>query len=226
MKIIRRNTMSVTKNVGKRPANAVAERISVYEHDTIIFTGATGAKLVPVDLFTSPKKNSTILQSSHFPQGIGRALKLVGLKIEHNLRFEKSQDCQLFEAFSRFAFELDDVIYSPLHIGDFLSYNRAAYGGSEQSATVPMKSLQTALSKGGSYTKLARPIVVPETGTFVMRFIPGADLTTAPVTAENGAVKFGSGVVANDDPLCFFMKVTFVGELLREQARQLHTTVK
>lgn len=216
---------SVTQNIGKRNIGAVAERISNYEWDTITYTGASGATVTNQDLFIAPKKTSPILQSNAFPLGIGRAMKLTGLHIEHNLRFANPQTLHAFESFSRLTFNLDDVDYSPLPIGYFLSYNRAAFAFNEKLSTTPVDTNFLAMPKGGNFTRLPRPIIIPETGNLRMTFVPGGAFKTVAVEEANGAIKLGAGVFDQDDTALFFMKFTFIGEMIRETARQLHPTV-
>ncbi len=113
------------------PSNAVAERVLWYGHDTIYFKGSganNNAVLTKQNLFDPTITKHRVLRTDTFPLTSGRVLKILGLRVTHNLKFENPNDLALFEEYAKITLNIENKDYTDLPVFDLLPYNRVNQG--------------------------------------------------------------------------------------------------
>lgn len=213
------------EQVGRMKGNTPIEDLSYYKWDTLLFKGSgvgSTAILKKQQLFTSPLKNSKLLQNEAVPLPKGKAYSIKYMRATTNIVLLDPQQHWAFEQFSRITFNIGDVNYSDIPLSHILTFNRVAWGGIQEigglAPTInPVYNMAT--PKDGSFVKLPSPIVFPEQERMEIFFEPGgADIETA--SSAVYGTKFGTGIVEpNADDAYFFIKFDFLGTELRERSR-------
>lgn len=219
---------------GTMPENAKAEDTFQYIWDTIILKNTSesvGASINRQTIFDPRNSRAKVLNNETLPLTQGRIIRLEALRITHNIKFTYPQQFHVLEEFSRINVNIEDKDYTPMPLHHFLPYNRIAFGSYGTTSYItgvpPTQTInydnplmeQIASGKDAGFTKLYRPIEVPESGKITLEFIPGAeDLVTSVITKSNG-VTFGSNIVDSANSPVQYIKFEFVGRLVRKVTR-------
>lgn len=113
------------------PSNSVAERVLWYGHDTIFFKGSgsnNNAVITKQNLFDPTITKNRALRTDTFPLTSGRVIRILGLRVTHNLKFKDPNDLVLFEEFAKITLNIENKDYTDLPIFDLLPYNRVNQG--------------------------------------------------------------------------------------------------
>ena len=209
--------------LGRKNQDADREYIPHYAWDTIVLhqTDATNKKatLQKQRLFEPGVAKKNVLKNTEFPLPEGKVFQITHMRIDHNINMDDPQTQALLENYGMLTWVIEDKKYSPMPISQFLNYNRHINGGHTLDNGTPASHVDVInqlTGKDGSFSKLPQPITLPYKGQIELEFDPG--IAGAQTKEIDGALAahFGKGVVDSQDSPVMYLKVTFLGNLLRQ----------
>jgi len=124
--------MSLIENLNQRPADAIAEDIQIFGHDTLIFKKKSETEDYAIingsKFFNPADKKSEILKTNDFPLENGRVAKILGLNIIHNIVPADMSQLTPFEIGSLLKVNIEDTDYSSIPLQFLLRYSRVPVG--------------------------------------------------------------------------------------------------
>lgn len=240
------------------PADAKAERVLWYGHDTVIIKKEEGENygiLRAEQLFNNNDKKNSIFRTNVFPLTSGRVVKIIGLRVTHNIKFANNSDIVAFEEFAKIGVKVENKEYSNIPVFDLLPYNRVQGGTVSKmsdiissvnnvdtdpvapadneiwyNTTSGLLKMKTAtnviviptetaenynlLALNQKFKQLGQAIVPPHNGLIELEFDPSLkDAKTDNINVYGQ--KFGSGIVDGADSPIMWVKIAYVGELIR-----------
>lgn len=240
------------------PADAKAERVLWYGHDTVIIRKEDGENygiLRAEALFDNTIQKRKPFRTNVFPLTSGRVVKIIGLRVTHNIKFANDSDIVAFEEFANLGVKVENKEYSDIPLFDLLPYNRVQGGAVSKmsdiissvnnvdtdpvapadneiwyNTTTGLLKMKTAtnviviptetaenynlLALNQKFKQLGQAIVPPHNGLIELKFDPSlVDAKTDNIDVYGQ--RFGNGVVDGANSPIMWVKIAYVGELIR-----------
>lgn len=189
--------------MSQQPENAKAERVLLYGHDTIVLKQISDTDdfaVIGKELIFDRSYKHNVLKTNSFPLESGRLAKIIGMRVSTNLKFDNAGDELAFYEYAQIKVNIEDKDYSPIPLVDLIPFNFTpanTYVGGEQ-----------------KYKKLAQAIIPPHDGKITLEFDPQLKNVKTDAVSTNGT-KFGANIVDQTDSPVYWIKISYVAELLR-----------